>query len=178
MAAAKKAEKLVAASEPAIPDLVPIDVAAGILTIGPERVRQLIKSGHVPRGPRGKVNLVAAIQGYVAFLKEAAEKAAQPPSRERINNARERQIELLIAKEERALIPIEDAIMAMDKVVGVTNAELSGLPARITRDMGIRRKAEAEVHGVRKRISDALAKMSGAARTGIGLDGSGRGGDA
>lgn len=158
-------------SEPFNPNAaISIDTAASLLGITAERVRQLVKSGHVQKIGRGRVTVAGAVQGYCGFLRESAYAAARPASLQRSQDARAREIEQRIAMRDRQLIPIEDAIMALDKVVGVANAELSGLPARITRDMGIRKKAEAEVHGSRKRISKALAEMSGAAKTGVGLD--------
>lgn len=141
-------------------------------------VQILAKEQGIEREARGKYRLDSVMAGLVSHYEAILEGTEKKASASRATDARTAEIEQRMAIRDRQLIPIDDAIMAMDKVVGVANAELSGLPARISRDLGTRKKAEAEVHGARKRISDALAEMSGAARTGIGLDEAGGGVDA
>ena len=141
-------------------------------------VRGMAKDGYFAKDGRGRYRLESIIRGLLRHEEDQAAKGNQAAAASRATDARTAEIEQRMSIRDRQLIPIEDAIMAQDKLVGVVNAELSGLPARISRDLGIRKKAEAEVHGARKRISDALAEMSGAARTGIGLDEAGGGADA
>lgn len=164
------------------------DTEAGLLLSAPQVallagrtdrwVRGMAKDGYFEKDGRGRYRLESIIRGLLRHEDDLAARSSQSAAASKATDARTREIEQRIAIRERELIPIEDAVLAMDKVVGVVSAELSGLPARITRDLGIRKKAEAEVHGARKRIGDALAEMSGAARTGVGLDDAGGGSDA
>lgn len=148
--------------------------AAEIATMTGRTVRWvqiLAKEQGIAKEARGKYRLDSVMAGLVAHYEAVVEAGEKKASANRTGDARTREIEQRIAIKDRTLIPIEDAIMALDKVVGVTNAELMGLPSRISRDLGIRRKADAEVHRSRQRISQVLAEMSGAAKTGVGLDG-------
>ena len=133
-------------------------------------VRGMAQGGHFEKDGRGKYRLGSLIRGLIAHYEEIIERGSKSAASSRVTDARTREIELRIAQQERSLIPVEDAEMALSQFAGVVNAELSGLPARLGRDMAVRRKAEAEIHGTRERISAALDRMSGAARTGRDLD--------
>ncbi|WEK50322.1 MAG: hypothetical protein P0Y66_22210 [Candidatus Kaistia colombiensis] len=83
--------------------------------------------------------------------------------------ARQREVEMRIAERGRSLVPRDEADAAMDIVVGEINAEMSGLAARITRDIALRGKIETEVHASLQRVSDALKAGSEGLAAG-GLD--------
>lgn len=137
--------------------LIPIEQAARLLMVTAERVRQLIKLEYVPRGPKGKVLLVGAVQGYIRFLKDEDRRSSKSAADSRVRDARAQQIEMQIAEKRRELIPAEDATGALDVVVGACREEFTGLPARVTRDLELRRKIEAEVNGSFGRIAEVLA---------------------
>lgn len=147
-------------------DLIPLDVAARLLMISADRIRQLSKAGYITIPKRGHTTIVSAVQGYIRFLKEDARKETKTAAASRVTDARTAEIELRIAERKRELIPLEDAILAMDLFVGLTIKELVGLPAQITRDMKLRRDIEAKIDGARTRIADALASGKGFCRTG------------
>lgn len=147
-------------------ELITLDVAGRLLMIGPERIRQLNKAGYVPIPKRGFTTIVGAVQGYIRFLKDEDRKQTKSGASERASDARAREIEQKIAERDRRLIPIEDAELAMDTLVGKVAEELNGQAARITRDMALRRVIEADVHGAKSRIAKALAEGKGFARTG------------
>lgn len=147
-------------------ELITLEVAGRLLMIGPERIRQLNKAGYVPIPKRGFTTIVGAVQGYIRFLKDEDRKATATGALERAREAKARETEQKIAERDRRLIPIEDAELAMDLLVGAVAKELDGQAARITRDMALRRTIEADVHGAKTRIAKALAEGKGFARTG------------
>lgn len=147
-------------------DLITLDVAGRLLMIGPERVRQLIKAGYITRPKPGYTTVISAVQGYIRFLKEDARKDTKTAAQSRTSDARARKIELEIAREERDLIPKADAYLAMDIVVAEVNQQLSGLAARTTRDVPLRREIEAKVHDAKARIAEALTRGKFLAATG------------
>lgn len=53
-------------------DAVSIAVAARLLGISPDRLRQLIRAGHVISPARGQVSLASAMRGYAATLRSSA----------------------------------------------------------------------------------------------------------
>lgn len=138
-------------------------------------VRGMAQDGYFEKDGRGKYTLGSIIQGLLRHEEDLAASGNKTAAAAKATAARTAEIEQRMAIRARELIPIDDAIMALDQLAGVVNAEMSGLPARITRDLDVRKKAEAEVHVTRKRISEALVAMSGAARTGRDLDDPGEG---
>lgn len=147
-------------------DLITLEVAARLLMISVERVRQLSKSGYIDRPKPGRTTVVSAVQGYIRFLKDEERKNTKSDASNRVADARAAEIELRTAERRRDLISQEEAIAAMDLVVGKVTETLSGLPARITRDLVLRRKIEAAVHTGRKEIASTLAELHGFIATG------------
>lgn len=156
------------------PELQPIRLGvteiAGMTGRTVRWVQNLAKDQGIEKDGRGKYLLSSVMAALVAHYEAILEKGAKNAAASRVTDARTREIELRIAERERALVPTEDAIMAIDRVVAVMNTGLAALPARLGRDMVVRRKAEVEVHAVRTKISDTLAGMADGIRTGRGLD--------
>lgn len=138
-------------------ELITLEVAGRLLMVGPERIRQLNKAGYIPIPKRGHTTIVGAVQGYVRFLKEDARKHTKSQAASRAVDARASEIELRVAERRRELIPTEESMAAMELIVGEVNKQLTGLPARITRDVALRRKIEAEINASKGKISDKLA---------------------
>jgi hypothetical protein len=142
-------------------DLITLEVAGRLLMISPERIRQLNKAGYIAIPKRGFTTIVSAVQGYVKFLKDSASEKTQNASENRVRDARAREIELRLARDTRDLIPQEEALLAMTMLTTFVAQQFQGLPARITRDMALRRTIEAELHGAQETIAAALGKLSG-----------------
>lgn len=136
-----------------------------------EWVKKLVQEGVAERNSRGLYRLGSVIAAIVAHYEAIAERSNKTAAAARSSDARAREVEQRIAIRDRDLIPIDEALQAQDIIVGAVNAELTGLPARVTRDMGLRRKIEDEVNGSKGRITAALRKGQAAARSGRGLDG-------
>lgn len=148
------------------PDEITIQQAATLLELTQQRVTQLIREGYIVRHRHGFTSIRSAVRGYVRALKDAQSRATQAGAAERARDARAREIEQKIAERDRSLIPIEDAELCMQLLVGVVNGEMDGMAARITRDLPLRRLIEADVHGAKTRIANALAEGKVFARTG------------
>lgn len=147
-------------------DLITIDVAARLLMISAERVRQLSKMGYIVIPKRGFTTIVSAVQGYIRFLKDEDRKNTKSAAASRAVDARAAEIELRIAEKRRELIPREEAEQALDLVVGEVNKQFTGLPARITRDVRLRREIEARLNEAKGKIAEALASGLVLAETG------------
>lgn len=50
----------------------PISVISKLLLISDRRVQQLVKEGHLPKGERGRYELVACVQAYIRYLRDRA----------------------------------------------------------------------------------------------------------
>ena len=53
----------------------PIGVIARLLDLSERRIQQLSREGVIPKAERGQYDLVAAVRGYVAYLRDLAVKA-------------------------------------------------------------------------------------------------------
>lgn len=157
-------------------DEISVEVAAALLELTVQRVRQIANEGFIKIHRRGHTTISSTVRGYIRFLKDSHSKQTQAGAAERARDARAREIEQKIAERDRRLIPIEEAELAMDLLVGKVAKELDGQAARITRDMALRRVIEADVHGAKTRIAKALTESKGFARTGgDALDAGGEG---
>ncbi len=155
-------------SEPS--GLLPIGQAARLLLISDERIRQLQKQGYIPRAPkRGLVPLVGAVQGYLRYLKDEERQSSKSAAASRVTDARTREIELRIAERQRDLIPQEDARAVIGEMAAMVKAEFVGLPARVTRDLDLRRTLEQEVDASFARLAASAERARSALATG-GLD--------
>lgn len=153
--------------------LITLEQAGRLLMVGTEWVRRLIKEGYIPRPKPGRTTIVGAVQGYIKYLKDAHARTSKTAADSRVRDARAAEIELRNAERRRELIPVEDATAAMDFLVAEVREQLNGLPARVTRDLDLRRKIEAEVYVAQSAIAQALATAAGVARTGAELPHSG-----
>jgi hypothetical protein len=70
-------------------------------------------------------------------------------------------IQLCIAEKQRHLIPLEEAVCHMEKVVGLFLSHLSGFAAQYGgRDLAARRVIDQAVYDLRLEISQAATKLA------------------
>jgi hypothetical protein len=152
--------------KPSQPQTLTADQAGQLLGRSRQWVFNLVKDGHIEKQAKGKYTLVAVIRGAMAYYEDQLKKTSKTAISSRATDARAREIELRIEEKTRGLVPRDDANLALDLVVGEVNKQLSGLSARITRDVSLRRKIEAEVYETKRKIAEALASGKEFNRTG------------
>jgi hypothetical protein len=126
----------------------------------PQRVNQLVREGWIEKGGRNGYTIVGAVQGYIRFLKDEQRRASKSAALSRVQDARAREIELRTAREEHLLIETAEAIGVVDEIVGGLRSEVAGVPARLTRDVDLRRKIEAELDDVFRRAADRFEQKA------------------
>jgi uncharacterized coiled-coil protein SlyX len=141
--------------------LITSGLAARLLMVSPERVRQLSKEGWIEKQGRDQFYLVDVVQGYIRFRNDSERRATKSVAANRVSDARAREVELRIAERERRLVELSEMIALADKLVGMFRAEMSGLPARVTRDLQIRRTIETAINDILDRIADAAVSRAG-----------------
>jgi predicted transcriptional regulator of viral defense system len=129
---------------------------AKLLDITAEWLRRLTVQGYIPKAKRGRYNLVEAVQGYIRFLRDEGKRTSKSAQLTRMQDAKAEEIMMRVAEKRRELIPVEDAQAALDIAMAKLREELAGLPARMTRDMDLRRRLEAETNASLNRIADAF----------------------
>lgn len=157
-AAAPKAVKPVAAPA-AGATTYPLETISQLLMLTPQRVNQLERAGWVPKAGRNAYSLVSAVQGYIKFLRDENSRTSKSAAQSRVQDARAREIELRIAREENRVVEVEDVEILVAEIVGAFRSELSGVPAGCTRDLELRRTIETKLNGAidrcRKRFEEA-----------------------
>lgn len=129
-------------------------------------VQILAKEQAIEKEGRGSYRLGSIVRGLIAHYEAIIEKGSKSAAASRVTDARAEMIELQMQVRRRDLIPQEDAIAVVDMVVGEVNKQFAGLPARITRDMRLRREIEAKLNEARQKIADAVSNAGVLAATG------------
>lgn len=110
-------------------DAVPVAVAARLLGLHPERVRQLIRAGYATSPSRGQVALAGLLTGYCRYLKTEAGR----PESEAVARGQSAKAELIAAATSRRrseLMPRADAEQALEVVAEVAVRHLRGLTGK------------------------------------------------
>jgi hypothetical protein len=84
----------------------------------PQRVVQLDREGHITKAGRSRYPLEASVHGYLKFMKRTIEGQTKSASSDRAQDARAREIELRMAREDRKIIDIAGAAAVLDRVTG------------------------------------------------------------
>ncbi|MER9937430.1 hypothetical protein [Mesorhizobium sp. M0088] len=141
-----------------------------MLDLTPVRIDQLVREGHIPKLGRGRYPLEASVHGYIKFLKGTIAGQTKSASSNRAQDARAAEIELRMAREDRRIVDMGEAVAALDKVTGDFLQSIGGLPARITREPRERQRIEAICDAERLRLSDRFAESAQALRSGLPAD--------
>lgn len=137
------------------PQVLTTQQVATLLQRTPRFVQQLAKSGYIEQSGRNQFSLVAVMRGVMAYYEERLQKSNKAVAANKASEARTKQIEQQMEIRQRNLVPRADFYTAQDFVIAKQRAALSGLPARVTRDLDLREKIEAEIdHALRRTAED------------------------
>lgn len=129
-------------------------------------VQMLAKEQSITKDGRGKYRLDSVLAALVSHYEAIIEKGSKSAAASRVTDARAEEIELRLAERRRDLIPQEDALAVVDLVAGEVNKQFTGLPARITRDVRLRREIEAKLNEAKQKIAGAVRDARILAETG------------
>lgn len=129
-------------------------------------VSTLIHDQFIKKNEEGKVTIVAACRGILAYFEDRIERASKSAAAKRATEARAREIEMRIDERERNLIPLDDALGIVAEVAAIARSEITGFPASYTRDMVERRKLEAAIDKILKRMAEKARTAGEELRTG------------
>lgn len=134
------------------------DQAARLIMKSAERIRQLSKMGWIAyegNGQERRYRLLDVVQGYIRFRDDEDRRSSKSAAQSRITDARSREVELRNAQREGKLIELEDAIASIESLCALVRQQLMGLPARVTRDLVVRRTIETAVNDILSKIADS-----------------------
>lgn len=147
-------------------EMISASGAASLLGITPQWLRQLAANGYVPAAVKGKYPLVEVVQGYVRSLKDEERRSTKSAADNGLKAARQREVELRIAKEEGRLVEMDDVEAVSSSILATLRAELAGLPASVTRDVKLRDEIEKGLNGAFARSQNKFREASEALRSG------------
>jgi hypothetical protein len=156
--------------------MITAEQAARLLMVTDARIRQLVASGYIPKPARNTYPLVGVVQGYIRCIKDDEKRQSKSVADNGLKAARQREVEIRTAERERRLIDVAEHSDIVDEMAGMFVAGLSALPARVTKDMAMRRQIEAECDAIRNDLAALAAKKArdvgagGPASAGTGED--------
>jgi len=131
-------------------------------------IRDLENQGVLQKTARGRYKLAASVQAYVEWrLKaEVDRRYDESDARQQIEIERARKLRLQNDEAENKLVPTDLGIAAVDFIVGILRTDLAGVPALITEDVALRRRAEDAIDQVLNSVADRFEKASAALEQG------------
>ena len=139
-----------------LPEFLTTAAATDLLMVSPQRLYQMEAEGRFARVSANRWCTVEIVKGYIRLLRDMA-RVNTGAANNRLREARAVEIELRTSERLGKLCPVEDFAAFVDLVCGGFRTELGGLPARVTRDLPMRRIIEREVNGVLTRVADICA---------------------
>lgn len=137
--------------------------AARLLMLTPRRLRQLAADGHIPGAVRGRYPLAAVITGYLRFLRDSIERAAENNAGAGLASAKEKEIRLRLAQREAQLVDAVDVERFHSFSSDLYRSQLAGLGASVSRDPIIAGQIDAALTAAldrfNKRFAEALPKL-------------------
>jgi phage terminase Nu1 subunit (DNA packaging protein) len=160
----------------------PIGVIARLLDLSERRVQQLSRDGVIPKAERGQYDLVAAVRGYVAYLRDLAVKAQGGAPDFGVERARLIKAKADIAEMEAEgrrgeLLPAEAVEAAWTAILARLRARLLVLPDRLA-PLCVEEATIAGVRDqIRKAVREALLELSETPVVAAEPEGAGAAGD-
>jgi hypothetical protein len=133
-----------------------VSAVARHLFLSPARVRELQAEGVLQR-KNGKLDLDECRHRYIEHLRQ---RRPRSPADEKWREERARQLALQNAVKARDLIPFTEANEELETVIGFVLAELCGMGARVSRDLEVRRRIDADIFAMRQRVTNKLSELT------------------
>ena len=146
-----------AADPPDHAGIVGVAVAAKLIKVTPERIRQLVKDGYIAKAGYDRYAIVAVVQGYIRSLQEQLDRRHHITSASRVQDERAAEIAMRRAKIERQTITRAEAAETIDGVVEIMREVISELPERLSGDPTTRAAHRIEIEASITRIDQRAA---------------------
>ncbi|GHB34026.1 hypothetical protein GCM10007094_23790 [Pseudovibrio japonicus] len=139
---------------------------AKCLGVTTRRLGQLVSEGVLRKEGRGKFPLAFNVKAFIDFKVQSEVSGLAPSSADKLAQTREQALLRKMAREDREIIAMEEAMEALEDVTGEFLTTMSTLPAQITRDLEERSRIEKICDGERKRLAKSFVKTTQALQQG------------
>lgn len=131
-------------------------------------VRGLENDGVFTKAERGLYPLAPSLQAYVAHVRESeiAKAAREPSAKTAIDRERARKLRLENDARERELIPMDEALAAIDFILAEVRNGLAGVAARVSDDVRERRRIDDQIDAVLGDLDTKLREAGAALEAG------------
>ena len=140
-----------------------------LIGVSGRRVTQMSDEGKIPKPINGKYDGPAVIRALLSAAKVKRPETAAEKAIARSRAAQAEAQEIRNARDRKELVAVDEVVNIFDTLVAAVRDEVNALPARVTRDMELRRKLEADVDGVLSRIASRCGDAEDAVRSGEGV---------
>ena len=106
--------------------------------------------------------LDASRVAYLRFLRRERQQSPRSEADAAHVAAKTEMLQLRLMEKKRELVRQDDVDELIDQIAGITQTHLSGMAARCSRDMVVRRNIDAVVMQVRREIAEACSKAADA----------------
>lgn len=150
-----------------LPETVSSTQMAEIMDLGVRQVQILANENVFQKVSHGKYRLKGAGKSYAKYLsKSEVDRQNGGTSMDDLRFEQARKLRLENEQTEGALISTDLAIAAIDKILGVVQSELAGLPAQASDDVVVRRKVEDGIERILTAITGRSTKAGKALEEG------------
>jgi hypothetical protein len=140
---------------------VTASAVAAHLAMTRQNVVKLADVDHLfERLPDGRFDLDACRFAYLKWLRDPARRSARSEAAAEHAKAKTEMLRIRIEEKQRKLVRREDVDALIDAMAGIVLTHLSGMGARCTRDLTVRRNIDAVVYQVRREMSEAATAMA------------------
>jgi hypothetical protein len=133
---------------------IAVGVAARLIMVGERRVQQLATGGWIKK----PYTVVGVVQGYIRFLQDEQRKGSRGSKDDAVKDERARKLRNENDKDERITLRTDDAIAALDAIVGPIKSELAGVAPQVTDDIHERRRIEDAIDAVLDQVAKRFDK--------------------
>ena len=135
---------------------VAVQTLAWLLDLTPQRINQLVAEGWIRKSARNSIFIKDGVKGHLAFVEDRHEKTRHTATDDELRAERARKLRLENDRTEGKIMETDAAFDAIDKICATIRIGLAALPARVTRELALRRKIEDEVDRILTVVSAKL----------------------
>lgn len=141
-----------------IPDYISREQAARLLSLSTQRISQLAAEGVLKRDQNGLYASGGIGAKYAEYLVERRVTKRKDAVTEERQKLQADKLRRQLAREDRDIIDLDEALETTDQMTGRFLAAISSLPARLARDITERRRIEDVCDAVRNELSEGFAR--------------------
>ncbi len=124
--------------------MIGVSEAAKLAACTARHIQQLVAEGFIPKSGHGTYRVRDVAAGRIASLKDEERRGSRSAAKGRLSDVRTAEIEQRMAERNRAMVQQanDHTLAVVDEFAGSLLSDLLGLPARVTKDLELRRKLD------------------------------------